>query len=157
MPTQGAPETVATRLWLFGAVLFAVLAASASALAQSCSVERYGCNSGGGTSTNRVFSVSGSIGQSGGSGPMIAGRHALSGGFWDLAASAGRADAPWLSVVSTAAGQVTISWSPDWAGFVLQETSALSPPLWVNVTAGEATPVVVWATGGKRFYRLHKP
>lgn len=88
---------------------------------------------------------------------MTGGAHILRGGFWNVAAAVQPSGTPRLALVTSAKGQLTISWSPALPGFVLQQTPTLGPPAWVNLTTGEATPVIVWVTGRMCYYRLHKP
>jgi hypothetical protein len=66
--------------------------------------------------------------------------------------------APRLSITSTGAGEVTISWSSATAtNWVLQQTATLSPTNWLNAPSGSTNPVVVPATAPAKFYRLLKP
>jgi hypothetical protein len=112
-------------------------------------------NSGGGTSTAGVYSVSGTIGQPDASGPLTNGQYSVTGGFWALHAVQTEG-APWLSIVPAGPDQATVSWTPPTPGFVLQESLSLSPPAWTNSPSGATNPVVVPATSPTKFYRLHK-
>jgi concanavalin A-like lectin/glucanase superfamily protein/Ig-like domain-containing protein len=55
--------------------------------------------------------------------------------------------------------QLTLSWSWDQSGLVLQENSSVSNPAgWTDVPGGSSSPVTVTISpSGNRFYRLHKP
>jgi len=64
---------------------------------------------------------------------------------------------PVLTIVPVGDRYVSISWTPDAPGFVLQETLSLSLTNWVNSMSGTNNPVVVGATARSRFYRLNKP
>jgi hypothetical protein len=133
------------------------LALATRALAQSYSIDWFTIDGGGGTSTGGVYSVSGTIGQPDAGGPMTGGQYSLIGGFWALPIGVQTTGAPTLTIVPTAPGQATISWSPNTPGFVLQETVSLSPPNWVNAPSGATNPITVPATLPKKFYRLFKP
>ena len=119
-----------------GFLLF--LAALSSASAQY-SIDWYKVAGGGGTSTGGVYSVSGTIGQPDAGGPITNGQYSVTGGFWALPTA------------------VQISWSPNTPGFVLQQTSLLSPSNWTNSPSGSANPIVIPASTASKFYRLFKP
>jgi hypothetical protein len=124
--------------------------------AQSYAIDWHKVAGGGGTSTGGVYSVSGTIGQHDAGGPMTNGQYSVSGGFWALPGAVQVTGAPTLTIVPAAAGQVTISWTPATAGFVLQETWSLSPADWTNSPSGASNPVVVPAVPPAKFYRLKK-
>ena len=63
---------------------------------------------------------------------------------------------PVLTIVRTAPKQISISWSPNTAGFVLQETLSLTPTNWGNSPSGATNPVVIPATSPMKSYRLSK-
>ena len=69
----------------------------------------------------------------------------------------GTSAVPTVTIVPAGAGQVGISWSPNSAGWVLQETWLLSPSNWTNSPSGATNPIVVPATVPAKFYRLFKP
>ena len=113
---------------------------------------------GGGTSTGGVYSVSGTIGQPDASTtPMTNGQYSVTGGFWALPTAIQVTGAPTLTIVPATPGNATISWSPNTPGFVLQQTSVLSPANWTNSPSGATNPITLSATNASRFYRLHKP
>lgn len=64
---------------------------------------------------------------------------------------------PKLKIVSSGIGQNQISWSPNTAGFVLQETALHSSANWTNSPSGATNPIVVPPTLPTKFYRLFKP
>lgn len=64
---------------------------------------------------------------------------------------------PTLTIAPAGPAQATISWSPDAPGFLLQETSIVNPPNWLNSASSTNNPVTVPVPGISRFYRLHKP
>lgn len=66
---------------------------------------------------------------------------------------------PALPVVSLAVagpGLVSLSWTPDTAGFVLQSSPALNPANWTNAPSGPTNPVVIPASGLQGYYRVAK-
>lgn len=125
-------------------------------LAQTYTINWSTVDGGGGTSTGGVYSVSGTIGQSD-AGVLTNGIYSVTGGFWPLPTIIQIPGAPTLSIVAGAAGQATISWSPNTAGFVLQESTLLSPANWTNALSGATNPIVVPTTVPTKFYRLFKP
>ena len=139
------------------ALVAAALFLARSAFAQSYSLDWFTLDGGGGTSTGGVYSVSGSIGQPDAGGPLTNGQYSVTGGFWALPTAVQVIGAPTLTIAPAAAGQATISWTPNTPGFVLQETLSLSPTNWVNSASGATNPIVVPATLPTKFYRLFKP
>ena len=62
---------------------------------------------------------------------------------------------PALSLLPSAPGLATLSWSPtNSPGFVLQYTDSLAPTNWMNAPSGAINPVTISATNAARFYRL---
>lgn len=112
---------------------------------------------GGATSIGGGFSVRGTIGQPDATEIVPAsGTFSLRGGFWTIRVIQ-TPGAPLLSLASEPPGSVTLSWTPDTPGFVLQETSSLTNTNWVNSPSGNANPTVVPLGEARRFYRLFKP
>ena len=111
---------------------------------------------GGGTSTNGLYSLSGTIGQPDASGPMTNGTYSLTGGFWVLPTAVQTPGVPVLSIVLAAPGYATISWNPNTPGYTLQANLTLLPGGWAPAPSGTTNPVVVPATGAAKFYRLTK-
>lgn len=62
---------------------------------------------------------------------------------------------PKLSI-TRAGNQATISWTPNTPGYVLQQTSLLSPTTWTNAPSGSTNPITLSATNASKFYRLFK-
>ena len=112
---------------------------------------------GGGTSTGGVYSVSGTIGQHDAGGAMTNGQYSVTGGFWALPTAIQVTGAPTLTIAPATPGNATISWTPNTPGFVLQQTSVLSPSNWTNSPSGATNPITVPATNAAKFYRLFKP
>lgn len=141
--------------FVFGIACTAAVAGSI-ALADPYAIDWFTIDGGGGTSTGGVYSVSGTLGQPD-AGTMAGGVYRLEGGFWAAAAAVQTPNAPQLTIQPTGPGQATISWSPDTAGFVLQESLNLSSSNWVNSASGKTNPVVVPATLPMKYYRVFKP
>jgi hypothetical protein len=125
--------------------------------AQPYSINWHTIDGGGGTSTGGVYSVSGTIGQPDARATMANGQFSVTGGFWALPTVIQVPGAPTLTIVPATPGNTTLSWTPNTAGFVLQETWSLSPANWTNSPSGATNPILVPATSPARFYRLFKP
>ena len=136
-------------------LLFPVLAIIA--FAQNYSIDRHTVAGGGGTSTGGGYSVRGTIGQPDAGRPMTSGQYSITGGFWALPTAVQVTGSPTLTIVSATPGNAMISWTPNTAGFVLQETVSFAPTNWVNSASGATNPIIVPATLPTKFYRLFKP
>jgi hypothetical protein len=138
--------------------LFGLLAALASARAQSYSIDWFTIDGGGGTSTGGVYSVSGTIGQPD-AGTLSGGSYSLVGGFWGGVVLVQQAGAPTLFVNNLQNGSVKINWLPNTAGFVLQEAGALNatPVGWSNAPPAYTNGATIPASMQTRFFRLIKP
>ena len=140
-------------------VLFPALAHS-----QSYAVDWFTIDSGGGTSTGGVYSVSGTIGQPD-AGRSTGGSYALEGGFWGFVGTVQTPGAPLLSVERVGAGPaVRVFWSASTPGYLLDETALLTglPVSWTQVTSGlqtngSQTSLTVPVPVGTKYYRLRKP
>lgn len=64
---------------------------------------------------------------------------------------------PLLRIRSSAPGQAIVSWAPNSPGFVLQESSLLSPTSWSNAPSGVDNPAQIDTSDPTKIYRLHKP
>ena len=125
--------------------------------AQSYSIDWFKIAGGGGTSTGGVYQLSGTIGQPDVGPVMTNGQFSVTGGFWVLPIAVQSLGAPTLTIVPAAPGNATISWLPNTPGFVLQESSSLSPATWTNSASGATNPITIPATLPAKFYRLKKP
>jgi hypothetical protein len=56
----------------------------------------------------------------------------VAGGFWALPIAVQITSVPTLTIVLAAPGNAMISWSPNTAGYILQQTTLLSPANWTN-------------------------
>jgi hypothetical protein len=154
---KGARGLAPSKTWRRFVAAFAFLATVIAGSAQTYSIDWHTIDGGGGTSTGGVYSVSGTIGQPDAGGPMTNGQYSVTGGFWALPTAIQVTAAPTLTIVPATPGNATISWTPDTAGFVLQETWVLSPANWTNSFSGATNPIVVPITLPTKFYRLFKP
>ena len=160
-PTPARPHSARglahTKTWwtIVAAGLFLV-ALGQAALAQY-SIGWSTIDSGGGASTGGVYAVSGTVGQHDAGGPLTNGVYSLTGGFWALPVAVQTTNAPTLAILPAAPGWAAISWTPPTPGFVLQETTSLSPSNWTNSPSGATNPITVPALPPSKFYRLHKP
>jgi hypothetical protein len=66
-------------------------------------------------------------------------------------------EAPTLTITNSAPGEVTLSWSPDTPGFVLQDNPDLVPENWMDSPSGSQNPVTLTTEGAKYFFRLIQP
>ena len=153
------------RLWrpIFAALAVGAMAFGVGALGQSFSIDRFVVAGGGGTSTNSMFSLTGTIGQPD-AGLMSNPAYSLAGGFWGVVAAIQTPGAPLLSATN-AGGTVVLSWLRPATGFVLEQSmslaSAPSPASWSSLAANYQTNAThifttVPITGGNRFFRLRK-
>lgn len=118
----------------------------------------YKVSGGGGTSTNSVYSIKGTIGQHDAGGPMTNAQYALTGGFWFALQTPG---APLLAIVLTSSNSVLVYWPSPSTGFNLQQNSDLNTSNWVPPAEtvndnGVIKYIVVNPPAVNRFYRLKK-
>ena len=145
-----------TRCALLWASLLLALSGPPAGTAQFA-LDWWTTDGGGGTSTGRVYAVTGTVGQPD-AGPVLSGGpFTLTGGFWAFAVAVQTTNAPYLTIVASGPGVATISWAPATPGFVLQENPGLAPAGWTNSPSAATNPVVVPAAGPTKFYRLHRP
>ena len=150
------------RIWNSGfgiaVLLLALLALRTEA---DFSIPWYSVDGGGGTSTNRQFTITGTIGQPD-VGAMGGGQFTIDGGFWSVFAVQ-TAGAPPLTVTRTNS-TAAIWWPLPATGFSLQVTTNLNPTVtWTTIPASQyltnSTQIyyIEPAPVGKKFYRLIKP
>lgn len=120
------------------------------ASAQSYSIDWYKISGGGGTSTDGVYSVSGTIGQHDASAnSAIGGSYSLTGGFWALISVVQISGAPTL-YISHSGNTVTVYWQ-DLSGWSLQQNSSLT------MTSGWSASSGVTANNGTNYLNLTSP
>jgi hypothetical protein len=162
-PWHNAHRSVSRALTSAATLLALGLALTAvGARAQNFSIDWFTVDSGGGTSTGGVYSVTGTIGQPD-AGAMSGGNFTLDGGFWGIVAAIQTPGAPLLSIFHTTTNTVVVSWPSPSTGWNLQQnTNGISSLNWSNVTAtiqddGTSKTLIVNPPTGNRFYRLFKP
>jgi len=64
---------------------------------------------------------------------------------------------PLLSIHPDGTGAVTVSWTPDEAGWMLQVAPTTPPLLWILAPSGSTNPVTLATGAAARMYRLIKP
>jgi hypothetical protein len=130
--------------------------------AQNFAVDWFTIDSGGGTSTGGVFTVSGTIGQPDANPqPMIGGNFTLTGGFWSLFAIQ-MAEAPRLTIQLTPTNTALVLWPSPSTGFLLQQNANINTTNWMTAPQtvtdnGTSKFIIVNPPNGNRFYRLFKP
>jgi hypothetical protein len=154
-----------TLLWnsrwlpLLGGALALVVSAT-RAEAQSYSIPWYKVTGGGGTSSNGLYTVSGTIGQPD-AGAMSGGNYSLTGGFWALYAVQ-TPGAPLLTIFHTATNTAVVFWPSPSTGWNLQQNTNLGTTNWVTPLEtvndnGTNRFIIVNPPTGNRFYRLKNP
>ena len=118
------------------------------------SIDWFTIDGGGGTSTGGGYTVNGTIGQPD-AGPIAGGGYTLVGGFWALPIAVQSPGSPTLSITpAVMPGMVSISWTPNTPGFVLQSADVLLPTAWTNAPSGATNPVTLPTGTAARFFRL---
>jgi len=128
---------------------------------ESYSIDWSKIASGGGTSTDGVYTVSGTIGQSEAGGALGGGGFSVTGGFWSLISVLQTAGMPTLTITHTG-NSVIISWPTPAGTYTLQQTANLAVGNWVTsglaVTAANGTSsITINGATGNLFFRLSKP
>jgi hypothetical protein len=132
-----------------------LLLACHSAFAQY-SIDWFTVDSGGGTTSDGVYEITGTIGQPD-AGSVTTGDYVIEGGFWsDLEAAP---ELPGLTIELVSPSSVLVSWPAPANGFVLQQNTNVTTTNWVAVTnppvvANGEKQVTVSPLVGNRYYRL---
>ena len=139
----------------------AMLLLTPSLPAQIYSVAWYKVAGGGGTSTDGVYTASGTIGQPDAGGPMTGGNYSLTGGFWSLYVPRGPVR-PLLRILITTTNTVMVYWPSPATGWNLQVNTNLSTADWASPLEpvqdnGMLKYIIVNPPTGSRFYRLKNP
>jgi hypothetical protein len=136
---------------------------TASSFAQSYSIDWYKTAGGGGISTNGVYSISGTIGQTDASGAMTGGGYSVTGGYWAMINVVQMPGVPNLLIVPNGASSVKIIWpDPATNRYTLQQNANLASTSWVTsgytITNGFGTNYcTITPPTGNLFFRLAKP
>ena len=119
------------------------------------SIDWYSIDGGGGTSSGGGYTLTGTVGQPDAhTETLTGGGYSLEGGFLPGFIVPSSGDGPAL-LIQLSGTSLIISWSPDTAGFVLEQTDDLAAPVWSPAPAGNPTSPILPA-GSTRFYRLIK-
>jgi hypothetical protein len=135
-----------------------LLASPCLARAQNYAISWYAITGGGGSSTDGVYSLTGTIGQSS-AGRLSGGNYTLEGGFWGLIATVQTPGAPRLSI-QAANSKFILSWTNSGPAFTLQQNPNLNVAGgWSNVSqalvlTNGLNTVTVPNAGGNQFFRL---
>jgi hypothetical protein len=104
--------------------LMAALFLPLSLLAGDYSIDWFTIDTGGGSSTNGQYALTGTIGQPDAGSAMSSGNYSLPGGFWSLVSVVQTAGAPTLYIVRTGGG-VTVYWQ-NVTGWTLEQSSSFN-------------------------------
>ena len=147
------------------AILATCLYSAVPALTQSYDLSWFTVDGGSGHSRGGAYSVSGTIGQADAD-TMKGGRYSIVGGFWGVVEAVQTEGTPLLHLTRSGSN-VVVDWPFPSSGFVLQQTTALTPPpsaiVWTDVLAPAAVQiggdwtVTIPSPTGNRFFRLRKP
>lgn len=120
--------------------------------AQNYTIDWSTLDGGGGRSAGGGYVLEGTIGQPDAGPALRGGTYELHGGFWPglIVASVGFVPTLFIQVTGD---EVTVFWTPETAGFVLETTDNLSAA-WEP--APEGNPIVMPAEDAMRFYRLRR-
>jgi hypothetical protein len=118
-------------------------------------------SSGGGTSSDGSFSMTGTIGQPD-PGNMSGDSYSVEGGFWSVVQVVQTEGAPRLGI-SRSGLNVVLFWPVTATGFVLEQNSSLvQTTAWSGVSQNVVTNngtnyVTITPSAGNNFFRLKKP
>ena len=128
-----------------------------SAFAQY-SIDWFTVDGGGGTTSDGVYEISGTIGQPD-AGSITTGDYVIEGGFWSDLEAVPEPVPPGLTIELVSPSSVLVGWPAPSDGFVLQQNTDLTTTNWVAVTippvvANGEMQVTVSPLVGNRYYRL---
>ncbi len=154
---QSAGGPAQSKNWRRNLIYFCFLFFSLQASGRSYSINWYKMASGGGTSSNGQYSVSGTIGQPDASGPMAGGSYSLTSGFWALISVVQAPGLPSLTITHSG-NSVVVSW-PNTGGYTLQQNSNLATGNWATsgysiATANGTNSITITPPAGNLFFRL---
>ncbi len=140
-------------------LLITLVITGAVAFAQY-SVNWFKIAGGGGASSGGNYALRGTIGQADAGGTLKGGTFALAGGFW-AAALIQEPGGPQLTIINNGNGTLTVRWPSPSAGYVLQQSTDLTPTGWTNSTYpvsddGTFRLVTFSPPSARLFFRLRK-
>ena len=117
-------------------------------------------NGGGQTSTNGMYTITGTVGQPD-AGVMRRGEYTVNGGFWGMIAVVQTPGAPLLTIRGAGSSSALVCWPYPSEGYGLQQCTNLITANWmadasVPVHVGGEWQVTVSPPAGRRYYRLQK-
>ena len=145
--------TLAPPVWM---LLFCLCAS-----AQDYTNKWFTVNGGGQTSTNGMYTITGTVGQPD-AGVMRRGEYTVNGGFWGMIAVVQTPGAPLLTIRGAGSSSALVCWPYPSEGYGLQQCTNLITATWVadasvRVQVGNEWQVTVSPPAGRRYYRLQKP
>lgn len=141
------------------ACLLLLLAFCSATAAQSLTVDRFVLSTGGGTTTNTQFNLTGTLAQPDATPALTSSRYTVEGGFWSTAIAVQTPGAPLLTITRLGSTAV-LSWELGYPGFIVEVSDSLFggwQPLGITPTpSGIVNTVTVGLTPTPtmRFYRL---
>lgn len=141
---------------VLGLGIFAVLCGAFTVSAQNYTITTTVIGSGGGTSTNGNYTLTGTIGQPAAGAKLSGGSYTVDGGFWQAITLVQTPGAPLLQLTRNGT-QAIISWDTAVTGFILESTPSLHAPVnWQPVGGVANNSVTVLTTTGALFFRLRQ-
>jgi hypothetical protein len=131
--------------------------------AQSYSIDRHIVAGGGGTSSNGIYSVSGTIGQQDATTQTLNGEnYSLTGGFWSFISVVQTAGAPTLTIQAINPTTIKILWPYPSASWMLQQNQSVGTTNWSASgypvsNDGTNNSVIISPPTGNLFFRLTHP
>ena len=121
-----------------------------------------------GTVLNTITNPTPANGESFGASISVKSGLALIGAYRDDAGAAdagaaylfglgGIGSAPVLSIILSGTDEITVAWTPETPGYMLQEHSILASNDWSTSSSGTTNPAVIPVTEPEMFYRLWRP
>ncbi len=141
-----------------GEIIITAVSASTSPASPEYSVDWFKIAGGGGTSTNNIYSITGTIGQPDASVAMTNGIYSVAGGFWSLISVVQTAGAPMMALTHSG-NSFKVSWPSDSTGWTLQLNSDLSTTNWTTSgytisNDGTYNSITITSPTGNLFFRL---
>lgn len=81
----------------------------------------------------------------------------VAGKAMEIGVNAAGLPVPVLTIMPSGPNHVTLSWTPDTPGFVLQESPDMNPTPWSDAPSGSTNPVTLPIELSRKFYRLFRP
>lgn len=141
-------------------IVTVLMALALTVPAQNYAINWFKISSGGGTSSNVNYAVTGTIGQPDAGGAMTGGPYSLTGGFWAIYAVQ-NSGVPLLSIQRLNGISAKIYWPAPTTDCTLQSTARLTTPNWQPVGTqpgydgtNNCYYIIVSPPAGNIFFRL---